>query len=296
MLNLKTIRIAPVLILLLMSNSCSHSDKFELQGHRGARGLMPENTIPAFEKALQLGVNTLEMDVVITKDLQVLVSHDPWFSSEFCADANGERIPETDEQKHPIYQMTYAQTQQYDCGSIPHPRFPEQKKMKAHKPLLSEVIAFAESYTAKNNLPPVAYNIEIKSTLEGDAVWHPAIDVFSDLVYEQVKNIPVSLLTIQSFDFRVLEYWHKKYPEVRLAALVEDQGSVKEHLEKLSFLPAVYSPDFALLNPKEVDFLHQKGILVIPWTLNDEEDMKKALDWKVDGIITDYPNKALKFR
>ena len=83
---------------------------------------------------------------------------------------------------------------------------------------------------------------------------------------------------------------------MRLAALVEDQGSAKEHLEKLSFLPAIYSPDFSLLNPKEIEFLHQKGILVIPWTLNEEEDIKKALDWKVDGIITDYPNKALVFK
>ena len=93
-----------------MSNSCSHPGKFDLQGHRGARGLMPENTIPAFEKALQLGVNTLEMDVLITKDLQVLVSHDPWFNTEFCADANGERIPESEEQNHLIYQMTYGNT------------------------------------------------------------------------------------------------------------------------------------------------------------------------------------------
>ncbi len=279
-----------------MSNSCIHTRHFDLQGHRGARGLMPENTLPAFEKALQLGVNTLEMDVVITKDLQVLVSHDQWFSAEFCSDANGQRIPEADEQKYLIYQMTYAKTQHYDCGSIAHPRFPEQKKMKVHKPLLSDVIAFAEVYTAKNNLPSVAYNIEIKSTVEGDGVWHPNIEVYSDLVYEQVKNIPVSLLTIQSFDFRVLEYWHKKYPKVRLSALVEEKGSAQEQLNKLSFIPAVYSPDFSLLNPKEIDFLHQKGILVIPWTLNEESDMKQMLDWKVDGIITDYPDRALKFR
>lgn len=279
-----------------MSYSCSRSDKFDLQGHRGARGLMPENTLPAFEKALQLGVNTLEMDVVITKDLQVLLSHDQWFNAEFCADASGKRISEEDEQKHLIYEMTHAETRQYDCGSVAHPRFPEQKKMKVHKPLLSEVITFAADYAAKNNLPPVAYNIEIKSTVEGDSVWHPNIEVYSGLVYEQVKDIPVSLLTIQSFDFRVLEYWHKEYPKVRLSALVEEQGTAKEQLGKLSFLPAVYSPDFALLNQKEVDFLHQKGILVIPWTLNEEEDMKKALDWKVDGIITDYPDRALKFK
>lgn len=296
MLNLKTTQIALVLILLLMSYSCSRSDKFDLQGHRGARGLMPENTLPAFEKALQLGVNTLEMDVVITKDLQVLLSHDQWFNAEFCADASGKRIPEKDEQKYLIYEMTFAETRQYDCGSVAHPRFPEQKKMKVHKPLLSDVIAFATDYAVKNNLPPVAYNIEIKSTVEGDSVWHPNIEVYSDLVYEQVKNIPHPLLTIQSFDFRVLEYWHKKYPKVRLSALVEEQGTANGQLEKLSFIPDVYSPDFVLLNQKEVDFLHQKGILVIPWTLNEGEDMKKALEWKVDGIITDYPDRALKFR
>lgn len=279
-----------------MTNSCSPTYTFDLQGHRGARGLMPENTIPAFEKALQLGVNTLEMDVVITKDLQVLVSHDPWFSSEFCSDLSGTRIEEMDEQKHLIYELTYAETQQYDCGSIVHPRFPEQKKMTGHKPLLSDVIAFVNTYTAKNNLPPVAFNIEIKSTANEDGMWHPNIAQFSDLVYEQVKNIPVSLLTLQSFDFRVLEYWHKKYPNIRLSALVEEEGTAQEQLSKLSFTPNVYSPDFVLLNPKEIEFLHQKGIMVIPWTLNEKADMKQMLDWKVDGIITDYPDRALEFK
>lgn len=293
---LKTRWVVQLLILLIMANSCSPSYTFDLQGHRGARGLMPENTLPAFEKALQLGVSTLEMDVVITKDQQVLVSHDPWFNPEICLDGQGQRISEADAQKHLIYQMTYAQTQAYDCGSIPYPRFPEQEKMKVHKPLLSEIISFAQKYTTDRDLPLVAFNIEIKSTVEGDSIFHPGIDVFSDLVYEQVKGIPTELLTIQSFDFRVLEYWHIKYPKIRLAALVEEKGTAQEQLEKLSFLPTIYSPEFVLLTQKEIEFLHQKGILVIPWTLNEVADMQQMLDWKVDGIITDYPNRALRFK
>lgn len=265
---------------------------FDLQGHRGTRGLMPENTIPAFLKAIDLGVNTIEMDLAVTKDHQLLVSHEPYFSSEYCLNSKGLEITETEQKALNIYQMDHETIHLFDCGSKMHPRFPEQEKMVVFKPLLLDVIKTVESYTIDNELPPVAYNIEIKSTPEGDEIFHPDPEVFADLVFRELDDkIDWSRITIQSFDFRVLRYFHKRYPHVRLAALVENDISIADNLVDLGFEPQIYSCDYVLLSHENVDQLHALGIKVIPWTVNEIADMKRLIGWGVDGLITDYPNR-----
>lgn len=270
------------------------AQQFDWQGHRGCRGLMPENSIPAFKKALDLGVTTLELDVVISKDKQVVVSHEPFFSAGICLDANGQEIPKADEKKYNIYQYTYEQIKSFDCGSKGNKSFPEQQKVKVHKPLLSEVFTEMEKYRKEKNLPQFSYNIEIKSEPEGDSVFHPAPAQFSDLVYKVIeKHTSWERITLQSFDFRVLQYWHQKYPKVKLAALVANTKSLESNLKDLGFTPQIYSPYFMMLLSKEsVEKIHKAGMLVIPWTVNEEGTMKKLKTWGVDGIITDYPDRA----
>ena len=112
---------------------------FDVEGHRGCRGLMPENTIPAMLKALDLGVTTLELDVVITKDNKVLVSHEPWFESEITTKPDGSFIKPGEEMQYNIFQMNYEEIVKYDVGMKPHPRFPRQQKIKAIKPLLTDL-------------------------------------------------------------------------------------------------------------------------------------------------------------
>jgi glycerophosphoryl diester phosphodiesterase len=282
---------------MLSGASAQYIPKFDIQGHRGARGLMPENTIPAFLKALELGVTTLEMDVVITKDKQVILSHEPWLSSEFCLDRNGNEIKQKEEPKYNLYELTYEEIQQFDCGSKVHPRFTQQQKMKIAKPLLSDVIIAVEDYIRNYSLYEVDYNIEIKSTPDGDKKFHPAVDEFSDLVYQLLDQyIPLERVVIQSFDFRVLKYWHKKYPEVRLAALVENAKSIDANLDELGFNPSIYSPYYKLLNKEKVKYLHKKKIRVIPWTVNEETEMLAFKGMGVDGFITDYPDRAKKYK
>lgn len=278
------------------SASAQYIPRFDLQGHRGARGLMPENTIVAFQEALNYGVTTLELDVVITKDGQVLVSHEPYMSHEMCLKPDSGTISESEEEKYNIYKMTYAETQQFDCGLKPHPRFPEQKKVKITKPLLRNVIIAAEDHIKSYTLYEVDYNIEIKSVKGEEGKYQPSVQEFSDKVFEVVNQyLPWERVVIQSFDFRVLQYWHKKYPKVRLAALVENKKSIESNLKALGFSPSIYSPDFTLLkSPSTVAALKKKKIRVIPWTVNDPEDMKRLRSWGVDGIITDYPNRALE--
>lgn len=275
--------------------SKSKTYKFDLQGHRGARGLAPENTLSAFQKALELGVNTLELDVVVTKDNQVVVSHEPWMNAEICLDAEGNEIKKADEKTFNIYQLTYEEVKAFDCGSKFNPAFPEQELESAYKPLLSEVLHMADSLS-KNHGKKIKYNIELKSLPEGDEIYHPKPADFVKLVMEVLqKETKLKRVNLQSFDFRILQELHKTYPEVRLAALVYNTD-FETGLTELGFEPEIYSPYFPLVTKKLVKEAHAKDMKVIPWTVNEPEEMKTLLKLGVDGLITDYPDRALKLR
>ena len=273
----------------------THAQTFDLQGHRGCRGLMPENSIPAFLHALDLGITTLELDVVISKDRQVVVSHEPFFNVEITSDLSGRQLPK--DTKTNLYQLDYKTIKTYDCGSTGNPNFPEQQKIKTYKPLLAEVFKAVENHCKKNNLKHPNFNIEIKSEEKEYDISQPTPAVFSDLVYPVIiKSLSSERVTLQSFDFNVLKYWHrqfqsKKYKKVKLAALVANLNGLEKNLNELGFIPDIYSPYFKLLDSDKVATLHQKKILVIPWTVNEIVDMKAVILMGVDGLITDYPNR-----
>lgn len=288
------------LFLTIMISPLSNAQKklptFDVQGHRGARGLKPENTIPAFIYALDSGVTTLELDLAVTKDRKLVVSHEPWMSSEICLNAQGDPIADREEKSFNIFEMSYDQVAQFDCGSKGNKKFPEQEKMKVAKPLLSDVIVAVENHIKSYTQYEVDYNIEIKSGVEGDDKFHPAPAEFSDLVYNLLDEyLPMDRIIIQSFDFRVLKYWHEKYPKIRLAALVEDRKAVETHLKELGFNPTIYSPYYRNINKSKVDALHERKIKVIPWTVNEVSEMLALKGMGVDGFITDYPNRAKQF-
>ena len=262
----------------------------QVHGHRGCRGLLPENTLVAFQKALELGVDTLEMDVCISKDLQVVVSHEPWFNHEISTQANGEEITIDTEKSFNLFQLNYHEIKQFDVGLKPHPRFSTQTKMAAHKPLLSDVIALAEAYSNKT----IHYNIEIKYSAAESCVYHPDVKVFSDLVMELLLRNKIEKRTIvQCFEPSVLNYIHTLNPQQQLSYLVEDDLPIDVLFEKLTFTPQVYSPDFSLLSSSGINYCHNKNILVIPWTANKEIDMTYLINMGVDGIISDYPDVLL---
>ncbi|MBU2997256.1 glycerophosphodiester phosphodiesterase [Cellulophaga baltica] len=266
---------------------------FELQGHRGARGLEPENTMLAFKKALDLDVNTLELDVVISKDNKVVVSHEPWLNYEVTLDAKGNPITEEEALAFNMYANKYKTIKKYDVGSLGNPKFIEQRKAKAYKPLLSEVITYAETVN-----PNILYNIEIKSTPTDEAKgYQPSVPEFSDLLISEIKraNLPLDRVVVQSFDPRVLEYIHKTYPEYTLSFLTY-KDDFNTNMKQLTFVPEIYSPYYILLNTQEVEIIHNKNLKVIPWTVNTENEMIDLLHMGVDGIITDYPNIALPLR
>lgn len=278
---------------VVAKNDSSASNFFDKQGHRGCRGLMPENTIPAMVKALQLGVTTLEMDAVITKDKQVIVSHEPFFSHEIATQPDGKPINTSEEKNFNIYKMTYSETQQFDVGLKPHPRFLQQQKLPARKPLLADLIDSVEQYCLLHKLPLPFYNIETKSQPFTDNLFHPAPEEFVDLVMQVVNQKGIAERTIiQSFDFRTLRVLNRKYPLIKAAALVEDfdKRSLEVQLRELSFTPAIYSPHYSLVNDELIRSCRAQKIKVIPWTVNDKSKIDELRKMGVDGIITDYPN------
>jgi glycerophosphoryl diester phosphodiesterase len=260
---------------------------------------MPENTIEAFLHALSFGVNTLELDVCISNDQQVVVSHEPYMNGLFCTFPNGRPVMKNDEKQLNLYKMNYTEIKSFDSGSKGNKLFMEQKKISTYKPLLKEVFDKIEAFLKENNLPLVKYNIEIKSESKEYGISQPSVAEFSQLVYQEIiSNISPERVIVQSFDFEILKYWKSKifsneYEKVNLAALVEMEG-VRPTFKKLGFLPEIFSPYFRQLTYGKVKICHNLGVRVIPWTVNETKDMLKMKNIGTDGLITDFPNLARK--
>ncbi len=284
--------IAAILLLTACKSSTIHQqEQFDIQGHRGCRGLMPENSLQGMTKAIDLGVTTLEMDAVITKDKKVILSHEPYMSSNICFDEKGKDIKKAKEKSFNIYQMTYEEVQQFDCMSKLNTQYPQQKKFIGSKPLLEEVISEVEDYVTEHQLPKIQYNIEIKSTYQTDDTFHPSPKEYAELLIDILKKERVLNRTIiQSFDFRALRAVYEIDPTIKTAQLTVNQLSYKHNLQKLGFKPTIYSPYHLLVTEKMIAYLHEQKIKIIPWTVNKAERMEKLYNMGVDGIITDYPN------
>jgi len=286
-------------ILFLLISSCNEPTKImkhlDIQGHRGCRGLLPENTIEAFIKAVDLGVTTLELDVVISKDSQVIVSHEPFFNHEISTHPDGKDITEDNQMSFNIFEMNYEEIKRYDVGIKGHPKFPIQSKIKTYKPTLFAVIDTVEHYILSKNLPPVNYNIEIKYSKNEENVYHPTAEAFTKLVYDLIISKGIKdKCNVQCFDEKPLNILHRMDDKIATAFLVGDTGYVETKLAKLDFEPTIYSPHYKLVNDELVKYCHKNGLKIIPWTVNEEQDITKIINMGVDGIITDYPDKVIE--
>ena len=265
--------------------------KFDVQGKAGCRGIMPENTIAGMIKALELGVTTLEMDAVISKDRQVVLSQEPYFNHEISLSPDGKPIAFKDEKKHNIYRMDYAEIKKYDVGSKKHPRFLGQQKFKTYKPLLSEMIDSVETYVKLHRLAKPDYSIETKLIPKGDNEFQPDPATYVELIMAIVSKKKIEKrVIIQSFDVRTLQYLHEKYPKIRTSLLIDEKEDFENNIAELGFNPTIYSPYSVLVGKTLVDKCHALGIKIIPWTINSTKDITYLMNLGVDGIITDYPN------
>jgi glycerophosphoryl diester phosphodiesterase len=193
-----------------------------------------------------------------------------------------------------IFQMTYEEVKTWDVGSKFNQRFPDQKKMKVHKPLLKELIEAIESYTKANNLPQVAYNIETKISPDTDEIFHPGPVEFVDLLSKVILDAGIAKrTTIQSFDPRSLIELYKRNSPFQLSYLIEEtqKTTAAEVIASLGFKPDVISPAYEMVDASFVHDFHQQKMKIIVWTVNQEADIKKMAALGVDGIISDYPNR-----
>lgn len=263
---------------------------FDWQGHRGCRGLLPENSLPAFIKALDFPqVRTLELDVVVSKDLKLVVSHEPWFNPEISTSPSGEPISEEEAMKKPFFQMDLAEIQLWDCGKRGHPRFPEQQPMAVFKPTLRQTVEAVRAARPDKN---VFWNIEMKADERGYGTFTPFPEPFAELLLRELRALGIERhSTVQSFDPACLRAVKKIGTRAQLALLVENEDGLEKNIERLGFRPDVYSCDHVFVDEKLVAACHSKKMQLIPWTVNEVEQMRELRRLGVDGIITDHPDR-----
>lgn len=266
--------------------------EFDWQGHRGCRGILPENSIPGFLKALEYPIRTLELDIAVSKDKQIIVTHDPYFSHHICNKPDGSPVTEEEEKSILLYEMTYEEIKEYDCGSRGNKRFPEQQAMVVNKPSLKEVVEAVNTYCQHNKRDLPFYNIEIKSRPEWYDSIVPPPAKFVELLINSINELGIKEKTcIQSFDPEVMKEINRQAPKITNAFLVENLDGFDKNMAKLDFTPSIYSPFFGFITDSLVHQVHDRNMKLIPWTINEVKDMQLLIDLGVDGIITDYPNR-----
>ena len=268
-----------------------NDDMVAIYGHRGARGIFPENTLEGFLYSAGLGIYGIEMDVVISADKKVVVSHEPWMNPKTCTRPDNSKISFL--RRKNLYRMNYEIIKQYDCGLRGNPGFPEQKKIAAYKPLLAEVIQKTEDFLRNNKLPEVVYNIEIKSNWVSDNQLHSPPEEFVELVLKELQPFKIfKRILIQSFDMRPLNIVNAQKTGCMIGMLVNSPRFIKRRMKGLNFTPDTCGMNYKYASQKWIDYIHKAGMKALVWTENETEDMKNHIEMGVDGIISDYPERA----
>ena len=231
------------------------------------------------------------MDVVISRDHQVVIAHEPYMPADICAMPDGSRIEEKDELKHNLYQMDYEKIAQYNCG-LKHPRFKEQETIAVHRPLLAELFDQAEEYCIEAGLKNIHYTIEIKCDEKYDDLYHPKPEVYVGLMLEVIAMYNLAdRCVLQSFDYRILQEIRKQAPHIRLSMLIQEDFDLAQEIESLGFQTEILGPRFDKVDAALVETAHSRDMQVVPWTVNELSDMERLIAIGVDGIITDYPDR-----
>ena len=259
--------------------------KLDVQGHRGARGHLPENTLPSFSLAMEMGVDTVELDVGITRDGVVVVHHDRRLNPDVARGPDGQWV------KSPtptLLSLTFAQLNRYDVGRI-RPgseyaaRFPHQQPVDgARIPKLSEVFALG---------PSIRFNIEMKVDPRHPEETLPP-EPFARAIVGEVRKAGVAHRSqLQSFDWRAVKAVEREAPELATAYLTDASRSIVGKAKEAG--AKVWAPDYLALTKDALDEAHAAGMRVIVWTVNEPRDIARLIDWGVDGIISDYPDRVL---
>jgi glycerophosphoryl diester phosphodiesterase len=267
--------------LLILSTLLPGADRPRIlvHGHRGARALRPENTIPAFEYAIQAGVDVLEMDMAVTKDNVIVISHDPVLRAPVCTGPRPEAA---------IHELTLEQVRQWDCGGVRNPQFPKQTPVAGTRmPTLDDVFRLA----ARGSFE---FNLETKSFPDRPQ-YTPPPDEFARLVLDKIRQYKLEKRVIlQSFDFRTLIAMKKLAPEIRRSALT--QTDRRDFTAIASGAQAgIISPHYTLVTKEKVAAAHAAGLQVAPWTANARADWDRLIEAGADAIISDDPAELMAY-
>lgn len=278
------------IIFLACINTAYTQNTVRVIGHRGCRGIMPENTIAGFQKAIEDGADGIEWDVVVNGEGKLVVSHEPYFHKDFCLDPEGNEIK--DEKLYNIYKMSQSEIETFDCGSKPHKNFPEQKKNIARKPLLKDAVA-----KLKSSVRSKLILFEIKSDESEYGISQPYPEAYVELILEEVSLYKFPNVVYMSFDKNIIEALHKKAPKLRLAYLTYlPKKSAQGYLKELSFTPFALGMYHLTINKRKLKQLRSKKVAIYAWTVNETKTAHKMMDLGIDAIITDYPRTIIRAR
>jgi glycerophosphoryl diester phosphodiesterase len=258
----------------------------DVQGHRGARGHLPENTLPGFAEAERMGAHTAELDVLMTRDGVLVVHHDFRLNPDIARGPDGQWVKDPP----PIYSLTFAELQRYDVGRL-RPgseyaqRFPQQKPLDgARIPRLAELFAAQKSTRLR-------FNIEVKS-LASRAAETPAPEPFARAVIAEVRKAGFERRAmIESFDFRIPKAVERDASDIPTAYLTERDGPSLADVKRAG--ARIWAPEYRALTREILEDAHRAGLRVIPWTVNENADIARLIDWGIDGMISDYPDRVL---
>lgn len=297
-----------IVFALLLFLSCisggslknSPSSNLDLQGHRGARGLFPENTLPAFKAAMDLGMTTLELDTVLTKDKQLIIHHDENLNPKLCKWLNGDKV-----ESLPIKNYTVSELKELDCGSLKNTNFPEQQIVPGTKlSTLKEFLQFVKEYETERKIQKsFLFNIETK--LNPKQYSKEEILEYAQVMVKTIEDAKVvKQSTVQSFVLEVLPEVKKLNKDIYVSALfapsIADYSLLtlgfsspgKSIIERTKEIKAeIISPYYEYVSPEFVRISKENNMKVIPWTVNEKDLMRKMISFGVDGIISDYPDR-----
>lgn len=260
-----------------------------LQGHRGFRGRYPENSVEAARAAVQLGVDAIEIDVVVSADGKIIVSHEPYMCHTLCTKPDGSSISEAESKELNLFKMSAAEIAKYSYGTLPYNKFPEQQKMACRK---LELTSFCKQLLESDEMYLPQLTIELKSTAKTDNIFHPAPKQYVDAVLKCIDQIDERWpIAIQSFDLRLLKELDQRGVELPLIALNDNSElDIDAICEQLNFVPDGYGPHFDMVNAELVNDCAELGVDLSVWTVNDLKEAERLFGLGVRNFITDFPD------